>query len=112
MWVSKSLLKSIEEENRQLRADASYYKVEYERILESAKKASAKLDEVEEILRRLAAERDWYKHAYAELKFAAVKHGRWIPVDEKEDAFDCSECDAMVQRRCKFCPGCGAIMDL
>lgn len=42
----------------------------------------------------------------------AVVHGYWIPVDEKEDAFDCSECDAMVQKRYNFCPKCGAMMDL
>ena len=39
-----------------------------------------------------------------------VVHAVWIPVDEKEDAFDCSECDAMVSKRCNFCPGCGADM--
>lgn len=41
-----------------------------------------------------------------------VPHGRWIPVDDKYDAFDCSECDAMVRRRHNFCPKCGAKMDL
>lgn len=41
-----------------------------------------------------------------------VLHGHWIPVDETEDAFDCSECDAMVGRRCNFCPKCGAKMDV
>ena len=40
-----------------------------------------------------------------------VKHGKWIPVDEKNDAFDCSECDAMVLRRYNYCPNCGARMD-
>ena len=39
-----------------------------------------------------------------------VVHGKWLPVDEKEDAFDCSECDAMVSKRCNFCPHCGADM--
>lgn len=39
-------------------------------------------------------------------------HGDWLPVDEKEDAFDCSECDAMVSKRMNFCPKCGAKMDL
>ena len=37
-----------------------------------------------------------------------VRHGRWIPVDEMEDAFDCSECDAMVSKRLNYCPNCGA----
>lgn len=41
-----------------------------------------------------------------------IVHGRWLPVDEKEDAFDCSVCDAMVKKRHNFCPKCGAKMDL
>lgn len=41
-----------------------------------------------------------------------VVHGRWLPVDEKNDAFDCSECDAMVHKRMNYCPKCGAKMDL
>ncbi len=48
--------------------------------------------------------------AYDEVKlveYAPIVHGRWIPVDEKQDAFDCSECDAMVQRQHNFCPKCG-----
>ena len=40
-----------------------------------------------------------------------VKHGRWLPVDEKNDAFDCSECDAMVVKKHNYCPNCGARMD-
>lgn len=40
-----------------------------------------------------------------------VRHGRWLPVDELEDAFDCSECDAMVSKRLNYCPNCGAKMD-
>lgn len=40
-----------------------------------------------------------------------VVHGRWLPVDEKNDAFDCSECDIMVQKRLNYCPNCGAKMD-
>ena len=39
-----------------------------------------------------------------------VTHGTWIPVDDLEDAFDCSECVAMVSRRTNFCPRCGADM--
>ena len=38
------------------------------------------------------------------------RKGEWIEVDEKHDAFDCSLCDAMVGRKCLFCPGCGAKM--
>lgn len=39
-----------------------------------------------------------------------AKYGYWLPVDEKEDAFDCSECDAMVQKKHNFCPKCGVRM--
>jgi len=39
-----------------------------------------------------------------------VRHGRWLPVDDKMDAFDCSECDAMVSKRMNYCPNCGAKM--
>lgn len=41
-----------------------------------------------------------------------VRHGEWLPVDELYDAFDCSECDAMVHKPCNYCPKCGAKMDL
>ena len=41
---------------------------------------------------------------------ASNSYGYWIPVDEKEDAFDCSKCDAMVSKRLNFCPQCGAKM--
>lgn len=40
-----------------------------------------------------------------------VRHGEWIPVDEQYDAFDCSECEAMVSRMMNYCPRCGAKMD-
>ena len=43
---------------------------------------------------------------------AEVRPGEWIPVDEKRDAFDCSECDAMVSRMMNYCPNCGCKMDL
>lgn len=37
--------------------------------------------------------------------------GHWIKVDDEEPiAYDCSECVAMVGRRCRFCPDCGAKM--
>lgn len=38
------------------------------------------------------------------------KCGEWLPVDEKEDAFDCSECSAMVRFPTAFCPKCGTRM--
>jgi hypothetical protein len=40
-----------------------------------------------------------------------VRHGRWLPVDDNMDAFDCSECEAMVSKRMNYCPSCGAKMD-
>lgn len=60
-------------------------------------------------------ERTELKHAVADvptIDAVPVVHGRWIPVDEKNDAFDCSECIAMVQKRCNYCPNCGAKMGL
>lgn len=38
------------------------------------------------------------------------KTGYWIQVDSMADAFDCSECDAMVSRKCNYCPKCGIRM--
>lgn len=35
----------------------------------------------------------------------------WIAVDEEYDAFDCSDCPAMVQRPTNYCPRCGVKMD-
>lgn len=40
-----------------------------------------------------------------------IEHGEWIPVDEMEDAFDCSICDAMVMFRYAYCPKCKSRMD-
>lgn len=39
-------------------------------------------------------------------------HGYWIPVDDKNDAFDCSECVAMVMKPYNYCPRCGAEMEV
>lgn len=39
------------------------------------------------------------------------KMGYWIQVDDIADAFDCSECDAMVSRKYNYCPKCGAKME-
>lgn len=38
------------------------------------------------------------------------QEGEWLPVDNTQNAFDCSLCDAMVSRKCLYCPGCGAKM--
>ena len=43
---------------------------------------------------------------------APVVHAKWLPVDDKFDAFDCSECGAMVMCKHKYCPHCGAKMDM
>lgn len=39
-----------------------------------------------------------------------IRYGEWLPVDDKNDAFDCSECDAMVMKKHNYCPNCGAKM--
>lgn len=54
---------------------------------------------------------------YPTVDAVPVKHGRWIPVlngidDDTNPAFDCSECDAMCNKKHNYCPACGAKMDL
>ena len=39
-----------------------------------------------------------------------IRYGEWLPVDDKNDAFDCSECDVMVMKKHNYCPNCGARM--
>ena len=34
----------------------------------------------------------------------------WLPVDEENDAWDCSLCGAMVSRKTNYCPRCGRRM--
>ena len=36
--------------------------------------------------------------------------GEWLPVDDKNDAWDCSFCGAMVGRKTNYCPRCGRRM--
>lgn len=36
--------------------------------------------------------------------------GEWLPVDDKNDAWDCSLCGAMVGRKTNYCPRCGRRM--
>ena len=36
--------------------------------------------------------------------------GEWLPVDEENDAWDCSLCGAMVGRKTNYCPRCGRRM--
>ena len=45
------------------------------------------------------------------LELLKEKKAIWLEVDEKHDAFDCSQCGAMVKRKCMYCPGCGARME-
>ena len=39
-----------------------------------------------------------------------IRYGERLPVDDKNDAFDCSECDIMVMKKHNYCPNCGAKM--
>ena len=44
---------------------------------------------------------------------APVRHGRWLPqVVLGEKAWDCSECKTLGSPHWKWCPVCGAKMDL
>lgn len=47
---------------------------------------------------------------------AVIRRARWLPVpdypgEENLPGWDCSKCGAMVGRRSKYCPGCGARME-
>ena len=50
------------------------------------------------------------KHGKCEL--LKEQEAEWLEVDDddKQDAFDCSNCGAMAGRKCLYCPGCGAKM--
>ena len=39
-----------------------------------------------------------------------VQIGEWIAVDPSHDAFDCSNCTAMVRHKVQYCPKCGSYM--
>lgn len=59
-----------------------------------------------------------YKNGYEDGKRDAVKHGRWIEVDDgvligKGTHFECSECEVWESwgRLSRYCPNCGARMD-
>lgn len=44
---------------------------------------------------------------------APVQHGRWLPqVVLGQKAWDCSECKTLGSPHWKWCPNCGAKMDL
>ena len=44
---------------------------------------------------------------------APVRHGRWLPqVVLGQKAWDCSECKTLGSQHWKWCPVCGARMDL
>lgn len=58
-----------------------------------------------------------FKHDYA-MWTVEPKRGRWIkyipPIpaeDDGVDAWDCSECGAMVSKPTNYCPHCGSRMD-
>ena len=44
------------------------------------------------------------------LSLLKEQEAEWLEVDDKHDAFDCSNCGAMAGRKCLYCPGCGAKM--
>ena len=44
------------------------------------------------------------------LELLKEQEAEWLEVDDKHDAFDCSNCGAMAGRKCLYCPGCGAKM--
>ena len=50
---------------------------------------------------------EWTNDAITLLK---TQEAEWLEVDDEHDAFDCSQCGAMVKRKCLYCPGCGAKM--
>ena len=44
---------------------------------------------------------------------APIRHGRWLPqVVLGQKAWDCSECKTLGSPHWKWCPVCGAMMDL
>lgn len=60
-----------------------------------------------------------YKNGYEQGKKDAVRHGRWIfkhnPITDPKRLFIrivCSECNLHTGQKSKFCPNCGAQMDL
>ena len=48
--------------------------------------------------------------AHDALALLKEQEAEWLEVDDKHDAFDCSNCGAMAGRKCLYCPGCGAKM--
>lgn len=43
---------------------------------------------------------------------APVRHGRWIPYSVKDCLYICSECHGLPKDKTRYCPNCGARMDL
>lgn len=60
--------------------------------------------------KRIKIQYDGHEYTISEI-CKRLAHGQWLPVDEKNDAFDCSKCDIMVHKRLNYCPNCGAKMD-
>ena len=47
------------------------------------------------------------------IEISTVRHGRWLPqVVLGQKAWDCSECKTLGSPHWKWCPVCGAMMDL
>ena len=55
---------------------------------------------------------DGFSNVVETAEIVSIHYGEWLPVDEKNDAFDCSECDVMVSKRHNYCPNCGAKMGI
>ena len=51
-----------------------------------------------------------YEMHKAVLSLLKEQEAEWLEVDDKHDAYDCSNCGAMASRKCLYCPGCGAKM--
>ena len=47
------------------------------------------------------------------IEISKVRHGRWLPqVVLGQKAWDCSKCKTLGSPHWKWCPVCGAMMDL
>ncbi len=65
---------------------------------------------------KYTAQEQAYKNGYAAGKRDAVAHGRWIWTvtgqEDYEQYYRCSECNEHSYIQFKYCPDCGARMDL
>ena len=63
-----------------------------------------------ELAFNLYSDRRQTELAHDALVLLKEQEAEWVDVDDKHDAFDCSNCGAMAGRKCLYCPGCGAKM--